>query len=47
MKKNLLRIVSAMLCVALLVSGVSVASYAVQGQSVTAVQEESAGDVLQ
>ena len=44
MKKKLLSLISVILCASLLVSGVSVGSYAVQEQSVTAIQEESAGD---
>ena len=46
MKKKLLSIVSIVLCFALLVSGASVASYAVDKQSVTVSQEESAGDTI-
>lgn len=44
MKKKLFSIISIVLCAALLVSGVSVGSYAVQKQSFTASQEASAGD---
>lgn len=44
MKKKLLSIISVMLCAALLVSGVSVGTYAVQEQSVTATQDESVSD---
>ena len=46
MKRKLLRIISAVLCVAVLVSGAPLGSYAAQGQSVTAVQEESVGDTI-
>ena len=46
MKKKLLSIVSILLCFALLVSGASVASYAVEEQNVTVSQEESAGDTI-
>ncbi len=46
MKKKLLSIVSIVLCFALLVSGVSVVSYAEHEQSVTVSQEESAGDTI-
>lgn len=46
MKKKLFRIISFVLCAALLVSGISVGSYAAQNQSATAAQEESAGDVI-
>ena len=45
MKKNLLRIISVVLCAALLVSGVSVGTHAAREQSVTAAQNETAGDV--
>ena len=45
MKKRFLQIVSVMLCAALLVSGVSVGSYAAPKQSVIA-QEESVGDSI-
>lgn len=44
MKKKLLSIISVVLCAALLVSGVSVGTYAAQEQSVTAAQDDSAGD---
>ncbi len=44
MKKKLFSIISIVLCAALLVSGVSVGSYAVQKQSFIASQEASAGD---
>ncbi len=46
MKKNFLRIVSAILCVALLVSGVSVGSFAVNEQIIPSSQESSAGDSI-
>lgn len=46
MKKKLLSIISIMLCFALLVSGVSVASYAAEEQSITISQEDSAGDTI-
>ncbi len=45
MKKKLLRIISVVLCAALLVSGVSVGTHAAREQSVTAAQNETAGDV--
>ena len=44
MKKKILRIISAVLCISILVCGISVGSYAAEEQSVSAVQEESAGD---
>lgn len=44
MKKKLLSIISAVLCAALLISCVSVGSYAVQEQSVTTAQDESSDD---
>lgn len=43
MKKKLLSIISVVLCAALLISGVSVGSYAAQNQSVTAEQSETDG----
>ncbi len=44
MKNKILKIISAVLCVALLISGASVGSYAAQEQSVIAAQDESVGD---
>ena len=44
MKKKILRIISAVLCISILVCGISVGSYAAEEQSVSAVQEDSAGD---
>lgn len=44
MKKKLLSFISAILCATIVISGASIGSFAVQEQSVTAVQEESAGD---
>ena len=44
MKKKILRIISVVLCISILVCGISVGSYAAEEQSVSAVQEESAGD---
>lgn len=46
MKKKFIRIISAVLCVAFLISGVSVGSYAAQEQSVTASQNKSAEDII-
>ncbi len=44
MKKKLCRIISSVLCVAVLVSCVSVGTFAVEEQSVTTAQDESVGD---
>lgn len=46
MKKFVLRIISAALCVAVLASGLSVGSFAAQNESVAAVQAESVGDSI-
>ncbi len=46
MKKKFLRIISAVLCVVLLVSAVSVGSYAAQEQNITTTQDESVGDSI-
>lgn len=46
MRKKLLSVVSVMLCAAILLSGVSVASYATQEQNAVASQSDSAGDAI-
>lgn len=46
MRKKLLSIVSVMLCAAILLSGVTVASYATQEQNAVISQSESAGDAI-
>lgn len=46
MKKKLLSLISVVLCAAILISGASVGTLAVDSQSVTAAQSESAGDSI-